>query len=644
MKKHFITAGAAVLGTVVLMTAAKPGNDPILMNINGKDIRVSEFEYLYNKNNSQQLEPQTLDEYVKMFVDYKLKVADAEAAGIDTTAQFLSEFIKYRNELAAPHLIDTEVEDALVKEAYSHTGEDLIVSHIMVAGSAEGKHLLDSLLVSIKKGECTFEEAAEKYSIDNGSRRNGGKMGYVIPDRFPWAFEKAAYDTPTGGLSDIVDSGFGYHIIRVDERRPASGEVSAEHILLLTRNMSDEEAAKQSVRMDSIYNVAISEGADFADLARRFSQDPGSARNGGSLGWFGRGVMVPEFENVAFSLADGEVSKPFKTSFGYHIIHRSGHRGVAPMSEMRKNIVNKMKGDERAAMPRRAYIERLMKKYKGSVDKKNLDKIEKMIAANPGGYDSTMIATLKTLDIPVISFDGKKAPVSEAMQYVPVTAATDPANARSIIAQASRQLLDAKLLDLAREDLVNVDADYRNLVNEYRDGILLYEISNANVWERASKDKEGLEDYFRSHKDKYKWDQPKFKSYIIFASSDSILGEAMNYAGQLSTTVPADFVKAIRDRFGRDVKVERVIAAKGENAITDYLAFGGEKPAADSNSRWAAYAAFNGRIIDSPEEAADVRGAAVTDYQAELERRWIEELHKKYSVKINEKVLSGLKK
>ncbi|MDE6527079.1 MAG: hypothetical protein K2L75_07455, partial [Muribaculaceae bacterium] len=183
---------------------------------------------------------------------------------------------------------------------------------------------------------------------------------------------------------------------------------------------------------------------------------------------------------------------------------------------------------------------------------------------------------------------------------------------------------------------------YRNLVNEYHDGILLYEVSNQNVWERATKDREGLEAYFKANADKYKWEQPKFRSYIFFAENDSVLDIAAAYADSLSTDDPTAFVQDMRTRFGRDIKIERVIAAKGENAITDYLGFGADRPE-ESKSKWKAYRAYKGRVIDAPEEAADVRGAAVTDYQNELDRKWVAGLHKKYKVKLNKKVFNNLK-
>ncbi|MDE5643806.1 MAG: peptidylprolyl isomerase, partial [Muribaculaceae bacterium] len=237
MKKYFVSA--AVLGAILFAAGAK-NNDPVLMTVNGKKVPLSEFEYLYKKNNSQQLQPQTLDEYVDMFVNYKLKVADAEAAGLDTTASFRQELVKYCNDLARPYLRDQAVEDSLARVSYNHMLETITVSHIMIpsgqnAAEAEKAHArLDSIRTAILNGKTTFEEAARENSVDNASKVRGGLMGVVGAGRYPWAFEDMAYNTATGEISPVVNSGFRFHIIRVEKREPAKGEVHAAHILKLT--------------------------------------------------------------------------------------------------------------------------------------------------------------------------------------------------------------------------------------------------------------------------------------------------------------------------------------------------------------------------------------------------------------------------
>lgn len=579
MKKTLLTA-ALVLGSLAALFAKSA--DPVLMNVAGKDVPLSEFEYLYHKNNTQQAQPQSIDQYLDMFINYKLKVADAEAAGIDTTAAFRDEFYKFRNELAEPYLQDNSVMEALIDEAYNHMKEEVLVSHIMLNAGQEA--LADSLRNVIVSGADTYENVARNYSIDAPSAQRGGLMGIVIPGRFPWPFEEAAYATAVGEVSAPVNSGFGLHLIRVEKRTPARGEVKASHILRLTRGANDSVAARQKELADSLYLVAKADPSKFAELAQEFSEDPGSAKRGGDLGWFGPGMMVAEFDSVSFALPVGAVSEPFQTQFGWHIIYKEDARGIGSLDDNRAAIEKQIKGSDRGKEPSRAFLRQATEKYRSQ--------------------------------LPAGSFDDNGQLTAEGTDAV---------------------------LDLARQDLETTNEDYRNLVNEYRDGILLYEISNQNVWDRAAKDREGLEAYFQANKDKYKWDAPKFKAYVVFATSDSLLNEALEYAAALPADMaPTDLVKEVREHFGRDVKVERVIAAKGENAITDYLGFGEAKPENDK-SRWKAYAAFRGRVISEPEEAADVRGAAVADYQETLEQQWVADLHKRYKVKVYDKVLKKAK-
>lgn len=647
MKKLHLSAAIAV--TAIAVTAAA-ASDPVLMTINKTPVHLSEFEYLYKKNNSQQLQPQTLDEYVDMFVNYKLKVAAAVAAGMDTTASFRNEFEGYAAELAQSRMVDSTVYDSLLHEAYNHAREMRYVSHIMLppadattSPEAAMAHA-DSVRNAIISGATTFEDAAAA-SIDRASATRGGRMGWVLPGRYPWPFEKAAYDTPLGGISPVVNSGFGLHIIRVDEIKPNPGEVEAEHILKLTHGKTPEEAAHARVAIDSLYNVITKLGADFEDVARRESEDPGSAKQGGKLGWFGSGMMVAPFDSASFAMNVGEISRPVTTSYGYHIIHKIGARPVASFEDMRQSLEQQINGDERGQLPAQRRLDALVLQYKGKVLDDGIAKARRIIE-DCGRYDSTAVATLKASTIPVYEVKGKKYTLASIMSSVPVTASDDADNAILMLEKAATHAMRDKVAEVYRKDLVNIDPEYRNIYNEYRDGILLYNISNQEVWERAAKDTVGLEKYFAEHRANYTWKVPKFKGYVIFSTNDSVQTQVKAFTDSLDTAGATftrdELVKMINTRFGRDAKVERVLAAKGDNAITDYLAFDGPKPE-NQKMRWQSYYAYRGRVINQPEDAFDVRGQVTTDYQSVLEKEWLKKLHKRFPVKINRKVLAKVK-
>lgn len=635
MKRKILSLAAISIAAALYAGA----NDPVLMTVDGKEVHVSEFEYLYNKNNTQQMQPQSLDEYLGMFINYKLKVADALHEGLDRTPEFTSEYESFVRDLSKPYFRDDSVAEKLVRQAYSHFTEDVLASHIMLPLQQENIAKLDSIKAAIASGATSFEDAARQYSADRYSAQQGGLMGYVVPGRFPWTFEEAAYQTPAGSISEVVNSGMGYHLIRVEKRTPAQGEVEAEHILLMTRGLDESQAAAKKALADSIYKVAKG-GADFGELARRFSEDPGSAQKGGKLGWFGRGAMVAEFDSASFALKDGAISKPVKTAFGWHIIHRTNHRGIPSLDVAREGIEAKITSDERGILPEKAVIARLRKENNAVISQGALDQLRAVIDANNGVCDSTVLSRIMQMNPVVATYNGGEIHATDAIARVPDI--QFPVNPMASITAATGDLLDDILVENERQRLATENAEFRNLLNEYHDGILLYEVSNRKVWDKAASDREGLEKFFRAHSADYKWESPKFKSYIIFASNDSTLSTALDFADSLSTDDPTEFVRKMRERFNRDIKIERVVAARGENPITDYLGFGAERPADGTNSRWKYYAAYKGRIINAPEEAADVRGAALTDYQTALDKEWVKELHKKYKVKVNKKVFKNL--
>lgn len=646
MKKLLLSALVPVMALGVLAA----NEDPVLMTVNKVPVHLSEFEYLYKKNNAQQLQPQSLDQYVDMFVNYKLKVADALANGMDTTTDFRKEYAKFRADLADPYLKETKVIDSLVNEAYKQTLTYRKVKHLMMAfdpgtpGSTEADVTarLDSIRSEIIAGRIAWDDAVAKYSIDRGSNTRGGTMGWMNPTRYPYKFVEMAYNTPVGEISPVVNSGFGLHIIDVEEEMPNPGEVNVEHILKLTVGNSPEQAERAKAQIDSLYNVLMA-GADFKDLARRESEDPGSKANGGDLGWFGKGAMVAPFDSAAFAMVDGEISKPVATSYGYHILHKLGHREPASLEKMRPTLEAALNGDERAMTVRNAKISRLKKQFDGQISEEGLSQIAALIAKN-GQYDSIAIAQLSVSDIPVYTIGDKTYPVKNIMPNVVKTAIKDVDNGVSLIRLAANHALENDLMDLEREELVNSNEEYRNLINEYRDGILLFNIANEKVWERASKDTKGLEKFFKQHRSDYKWDAPKFKAYVIFAENDSILEQAREYLKKYDNkkidheALTSDLAK----QFKHAIKAERVIAGEGDNPITDYLAFGKEKPE-NKSKRWPTYFAFNGRLISAPEEAMDVRGQIIADYQAALEKDWLKYLKKTYPVVINRKVLDTIK-
>ena len=639
-KKPFIISALAC--AAILSASASKNADPVLMTINGKDVRQSEFEYLYHKNNLQQLAPQSIDEYIEMFIVYKLKVADAEAAGLHQTDAFTKEFNGYCAELSRPYLRDSIVEKRLVEEAYARMATSRKVSHIMLPlGSTydekeANRMKIDSIRTAIVNGSADFGEMAVRYSSDRSARVNNGSMGYINVNSYPYPFEKTAWETPVGEISPVIeDAPFGFHIIRVEDQRPNPGKVEARHILKLTNGLSEEEGAAKKAQIDSIYNL-LANGGDFDAIARAESEDPGSAANGGRLGWFGPGEMVKEFEDAAFGLKDGGISAPFKTAYGYHIVQTLAHRGIGTLAEESERIKAAISRDMRSVMPETERLTQLKAELGVKIDSTGLMQARSRMT---GDSPAEQLRSLQADNSLIATVGNRTISIGDVINYIPSNVLEGANDAFTVLNSGLENKINETVVEETRKNLAENNSEYRNLTNEYRDGILLFEISNRNVWERSTSDIEGLQKFFSANRAKYTWDKPHYKGYVIFATNDSIAGEAQKYlaANQVEND---SLVSVMRANYGRNIKIEKVVTGKGENAIVDNVAFNGERP--EAPGRWTAWFGYAGRVIDAPEEANDVRGAVASDYQQQLESEWIKALRKKYKVKLNKKALKAL--
>lgn len=642
--RNKILVGAGVSACL----AAWGAKDPVVMTVDGIDVPRSEFEYLYQKNIRQQLSPQPLDEYAEMFAVYKMKVADAKAAGLDTLETFRKEMLQYKRELAEPYLTDSVMIEKLVKEFAARTAEEVHASHIMLLKSRSAEKnrkqraRLDSIRARILAGE-DFGKMAAEYSEDPSVKTNGGKLGYIVAGRYPYDFETAVYTLPEGKVSEIVETPAGYHLIMAGPRRKAKGKVEVSHIMVMSRPTDSEESRKQAKeRIDSIYGVVKADPSKFADLARRLSQDPGSARQGGRLPAFGTGEMVPEFEEMSFSLSDGEIGHPVKSMYGWHVILRHSSAAGADENLVRSDVMRRLSNpqDGRARMMKKQLTERLALKHKARLDEKVLQTV--VDAAKVNGIDSafhTRCASAPLAEMTIAVVGGKKLPVADFMKGA--SSLTDiPADmAELIIRNAADSYFSQKLVEAEEDWLYANEPDYRNLLNEYHDGTLLYEVSLDKVWNRASADTEGLKEYFENHRADYTWTHPRVKGLLVQAADDSVAAAVR----ERMLALPADSVVSVtRREFAGKVKIEKVLAAKGTNPMVDNLYYNGPE-VAPSSASFTSYFLYEPREISAPEEVADVKAQVVSDYQNELEKKWVDELKRKYPVKINRKQLGKVK-
>ena len=592
MKKTFLS--------IVLMGASLLGfaqEDKVLMTINGEPIMASEFLYIYEKNNQEtSLEKKSMEEYLDLFINFKLKVTEAIAQGVDTTQEFKDELKGYRAQATPKYLQDNDAIDSLVLLSYNRMANIRKASHIAVqcpmdadsatlaAATAKINELRQRVTVGlpkeVKKGRKKitvqevedFAEVAMTYSDDPAAKQNKGELGWIQPFRYVYPLEDAVYNTPVGEITEVFRSPFGLHIAKVEGER-AFEEAHAAHIMKMTPSGDLQRLAAATFKMDSIYQLAIQDTVDFAALAQANSEDRGSAMRGGDLGWFGRGAMVQPFEDITFGLQEGEISKPFQTRFGIHISKLYGKRGIQPLDSMRSQLLRQVQRDQRMQIANESFIAKTRAEY----------------------------------DLPA-------------------------------------DMSDADVKAYADARLEEKYPELRNLVREYHDGILLFDVSLREVWDKANKDHEGLTAFFKANKKQYTWDEPRYKGWLIYAKTDLAAKAAKQIVKGASDKAKVDSI--LNERVNLDsvtyVKVEYGLWTAGKNAAVDVYGFKNKTATYTASEEYPVVVAV-GKVLKRPEEYNDDRGKIVTDYQDYLEKLWIASLREKYPVVINEEVWNDLK-
>jgi peptidyl-prolyl cis-trans isomerase SurA len=475
------------------------GGDPELLNIAGKPITKSEFMTVYMKNNTkaQATDPKSVEDYMELFINFKLKVKAAEDLGMDTISTFKNELEGYRKQLAQPYLVDNEVTDQLLKEAYERMKTDIHASHILI--KCEPNALpKDSLAAYNKaidarkrllKGE-PFAKVAKAISDDPSAKENGGDLGFFSSLQMVYPFESAAYNTEQGKISMPVRTRFGYHVIQVLEKRKNPGTMVAAHIMVkCAQGASSEDSLKSRKKIDEIMGK-LKAGEKFAELARQFSDDKGSAKRGGELPAFGTGRMVPEFEKAAFALpADSAVSEIIKTQYGWHIIKRISRKELAAYDEMKAEIKSKVTKDSRSQKSKDSKLAAIKKDYGFKETLPARDEITALVDTTffEGKWQSEKARALKKN---LFSIGEKNYTQSDFVKFLETRQTKRPKiDITQLVRDQYSIFLNESLLSYEESKLASKYPDYKALLQEYRDGILLFDLTDKNVWSKAVKDR-----------------------------------------------------------------------------------------------------------------------------------------------------------
>ena len=649
MKKQLILV-LSVLFSIQLSAQ----NDDSVIEIDGKKVSKSEFLQIYLKNNNApKYDQQSLDEYMELFKKFKLKVAEAEALGYDTIPKLKKELEGYRKQLAQPYLIDSSQNSYLVNQAYERMKTEIRASHILIRveenalpeDTLRAYNKIMALKKRIEAGEDFAAVAKSKGgSEDPSAQRNNGDLGFFTAFQMVYQFEEAAYTTPVGSISNPVRTKYGYHILKIADQRPARGTMKAAHIMIaVAKDAPEEEKLSAQKKVDEIY-AKLKNGESFATLASEFSDDGQTAEKGGELPLFGTGTttrMVPEFEEAAFALKnDNDISQPVKTDVGFHIIKRLQWTPLRTFAELKKEIQSKVNKDDRAISTQLSFITKMKKTY-GFAD--NFAKTSKWFVQNidtnyvKGKWNASKLKSDKVM----FTLADQKFTQKQFAKYLEKNyRAVRSTDNKTLVEKQYANFQKAEILAYEERQLDNKYPEFKALMKEYHDGILLYEVMTDKVWNKAIKDTAGLRVFFNNNNNKYVWGE-RVNAYVYECSSKEV-------AAKVATLLKSDTIssKTIIGIINKDSELNlRVRTGKFETATTSYLKNQvikkGVNPVYQFENKF--YVVKVDELLPAgPKLLSEAKGAATSDYQTYLEKQWLEEIAKKHPIIVNKQVLYSL--
>lgn len=648
MLKQFVFLFFVALFLPTMAHAQK--DDPVLFSVKNTPVNVSEFLYIYSKTNRDKADfsKASLEEYLDLYTKFKLKVQRAKDMQLDTIPALQKELAGYRKQLADSYLLDKEVTEKLIREAYERSLKDISVSHIMVGikknATPQDTALAYRRIMSVKSkldGGMNFADAAKSLSDDGSAKTNGGNIGYFtspFPNGF-YDFESAAYSLKKGQHSNPVRTGLGYHIIKVNDVRPARGEMEAGHILIR------HKAQKPKKTIDSIYSL-LQGGQGFEDLAKIYSGDKATAAKGGYVGFFGISKYEKAFEDAAFGLTkDGEYTKPIKTLAGWHIIKRMTRKPIPAYDQAKARLKAKIQKDSRFELAKDAMVDQIkaengfkamngpLSKFGSTLDKEFLTYRWKAPVE-------------KSKDV-IFALGQQQHSLGDFTDYLQKESRKRMALAKTgTVVDALTSMYNEYVTETALKfEERNLEAkypDFKDLMREYEEGILLFEITKKEVWDKASQDTSGLSSFYAKNKGNYKWG----KRAVV---STYTLNDAAHLTDKIEKFAQNNSPKAVLTKYNENGKTpvshQSSTVEAGRNKEIDALNWKVgtlSKMEMDRKIKQITFMKIEEVLPPTPKKLSEARGYVVADYQDFLEKQWLAELKKAYKVQVNKKVFKGL--
>jgi peptidyl-prolyl cis-trans isomerase SurA len=627
---------------------AQKNNDPVLFTVEKEPVYLSEFLYIFNKTSGEEPDysRSSLEEYLDLYINFKLKVRKAKDLRLDTIPELAAELNGYRRQLSDSYLIDKEVTEKLLLEAYERMQTDLDLSHVLIkVEEEENRDRIFKQAQAIRnllKEEDSFEDFAVRHSQDPSVTGNKGRIGFVtapFPPGF-YEFENQAYSLSVGEVSPPTSSPQGFHLLRLNAKRPARGQIEIAHILIREGEGSEEKIKQIS--------DTIKAGMDFSTAANQFSDDKATAQRGGYLGVFGINKYELAFEDASFSLQnDGDISPPFKSSLGWHLVKRISKRDLQPFEIEKNRLEAKLLKDPRVEVAKAALIDKIRAKAQ----------LTEYPAALEGFVESlpeeflTFKWRAEEIEKPAVIFElinGEKYTEQDFAAYLQeksrerIGMGSNYTNEDAIVLLYKRYVEDV-LMRFEEKNLENIFPEFKALIREYEEGILLFEVTKQMVWDKASKDTTGLAEFYKAHQENYQSpERAVVDIFRIVPSAASKLNDIVNYAREHNAE---EVLKAFnKDDFVIGVEVKEMERPDMENYFKNiqWRENACSRPQSANDGAALTFAKIKEIRPASQQSLKDARGYVVADYQDYLDKEWILSLKKEYHFRINQKVLESI--
>lgn len=619
--------------------------DEVLLTVDDEPIMTSEFLRVYNKNLDLVKDESQKDVggYLKLFTEYQLKLKEAKRLKLNEDTKYQREFLRYKKQLTKNYLSENKVTDALVKEAYERNSFDVNASHVLVRLDGNAKDTIEAYNQVLKLRERVLKEGFDtvKADVHNGQTIFLEDLGYFSAFKMVYDFETAAYNTPKGEISMPFRTQFGYHVVKVNDKRPSRGTITAAHIMIALQQK--DSLLNPEERINDIYKK-LQQGEKFESLAKQFSDDKSSARNGGKLSSFKSGQLSSTiFEDHAFALKnDGDVSQPFKSEYGWHIVKRISLEPIQSFEELKPTIESKVKRDSRSQLINEAMVDELKKRYEISYNSEAKKYFTPLLDDNyftrswrlPEDFDKDKI---------VFTIGNRSFTYGEFGHHL-MSAQRNYANKKGdlsvIVDNEFDKFFENSILQYREDNLELENEDFANILKEYRDGLLLFDLMEKEIWNKASKDTVGLEAFYQKHKAKYQWSDRVDVAIATSANED--------YAKKaLKMMKKGKSEEEIKKALDTDSQ-KNIIFTKGVFNTNDPKLPANLKIEQGVSEIYSHNDAFHVIDVKSVLPAGnktleEAKGNVINDYQTEIEANWINSLHKRFKVELNEKALEKVK-